>query len=86
MRGGRIEIPLKAGQHRSASDDGSTLNAGFVALRISGDPDQYCYETLYFCDFFLGVGVRTPCLPFWISACFKTLLDSLECFFYSDTV
>ena len=30
-RGERIQIPLKAGHHRSA-DDGSTLNAGLVAL------------------------------------------------------
>ena len=25
--------------------------AGLVALVFSGDPDQYCLETLYFCDF-----------------------------------
>ena len=31
-----------------------TLNAGWMAfriLRISGDPDQYCLETLYSCNF-----------------------------------
>ena len=27
---------------RWGADDGPTLNAGLVALRISGDPVQYC--------------------------------------------
>ena len=27
---------------RWRADDGPTLNAGLVAFRISGDPDQYC--------------------------------------------
>ena len=50
------------------ADDGPTLNAGFVVLRIPGDPVQYCEEILYFCDFSGGGGgggggggVRTPC-------------------------
>ena len=29
---------------------------------FSGDPDQYCSETLYFCDF-SGGGVRLPVPP-----------------------
>ena len=74
---GRIQIPLAAGHHRPTSekpfklrfaccaDDGQTLNAGMVALWFSGDPDQYYLGTIYFCDF-SGVGVRTPCPPFWI--------------------
>ena len=52
MRGERVQIPLKAGHHRPASetsfkwraDNGPTLNAGLVALR-----------------FFKGWGFRTPC-------------------------
>ena len=38
---------------RWRADDGPTLNAGFVALRIwriSEDPVQSCEEILYFCD------------------------------------
>ena len=31
-------------------NDGPTLKAGLVS-DFSEDPDQYCYETLYFCDF-----------------------------------
>ena len=50
FRGERIQISLKAGHHRPGSkmalhwhaDDGPTLNAGLVALRISGDLVQYC--------------------------------------------
>ena len=46
----RIQILLKAGHHRPASetlfafraDDGPTLNAGLVVLKISRDPVQYC--------------------------------------------
>ena len=30
---------------------------------FTGDPDQYCLETLYFCDFSEGGGVQTPCPP-----------------------
>ena len=52
-RGGMIQIPLLAGNHRPASettflafpwhaDDVPTLNAGLKAFRFSGDPDQYC--------------------------------------------
>ena len=41
---------------RWRADDGPTLNAGLVALCFSGDPDQFCYETLYFCDFSGGGG------------------------------
>ena len=32
-------------------DDGPPLNAGLKALPFSLGPDQYCLETLYFCDF-----------------------------------
>ena len=39
--------------------DGPTLNAGFVALIISGDPDLHCLETLYFGHFSGGGGSRT---------------------------
>ena len=35
---------------RWRADDGPILNAGLIALWFSGDPDQYCLETLYFCD------------------------------------
>ena len=31
-----------------------------VALRISGDPVQYCKKILYFCDFSGGGGVLDP--------------------------
>ena len=41
FRGERIQIPLKMA-FRWRADDGPTLNAGLVALRISGDPVQYC--------------------------------------------
>ena len=34
-----INGPLSA---RQRNDDGTTLNAGLVALWFSGDPDQYC--------------------------------------------
>ena len=58
FKGERIQISLKAGHHRPASemafrwraDDGPTLNAGLVVLRISRDLVQYCQEILYFCD------------------------------------
>ena len=33
------------------ADNGPTLNAGLVACDFSGDLDQYCLETLFFCDF-----------------------------------
>ena len=36
---------------RWRADDGPTLNPGLVASGFSGDPDQYCYETIYLCDF-----------------------------------
>ena len=71
MRGGRIQMPLWAGHHQPdsetafkwlfADNDGPTLNAGLLALWFSGDRDQYCLETLYFCDF--SGGVRTPVSP-----------------------
>ena len=62
FKGERIQISLKAGYHLPASDtplngvllranEGPTLNAGLVVLRISGDPVQYCQEVLYICDF-----------------------------------
>ena len=41
---------------RWRADDGTTLNAGLVASSFLGDPDQYCWETLYFCDFPGGGG------------------------------
>ena len=42
--------------------NGPPLNAGLVAMWFLADPDQYCWETLYFCDF-SGGGVRTPWPP-----------------------
>ena len=42
-------------EFRWPADDGPTLNAGLVAV-ISGDPDQYCKETVLFCDFSGGGG------------------------------
>ena len=43
-------MPLKVGHNRHAietpfqcrADNGPPLNAGLVALRFLGDPDQYC--------------------------------------------
>ena len=47
--------------------NGPQLNACLVALWFLGDPDQYCWETLYFCDFSWGGGGGgggwTPCPP-----------------------
>ena len=34
-----------------------------IAFWFSAGPDQYCLETLYFCDF--SGGVRTPCIRAW---------------------
>ena len=48
---------------RWRGDDGPTLNAGLVALCFSGDPDQYCYETQYFCDFSGWGGESGPPVP-----------------------
>ena len=60
MRGGRIQIPLKAGHHYMAcrwrADKGPTLNVVLVSLSFSEDPNQYRNETLYFCDFSGGGG------------------------------
>ena len=39
FRGERIQMPLKAGKHRTASE---TPFISLIDLRISGDPDQYC--------------------------------------------
>ena len=39
FRGERIQIPLKAGQHPPANE---TPFNSVIAMRISGDPDQYC--------------------------------------------
>ena len=36
---------------RWRADNGPTLNAGLVACDFSGDLDQHCLETLFFCDF-----------------------------------
>ena len=46
-------------------DNGPTLNAGLVhvALRFSGDLDQYCLETLFFVIF---QGGSDPLSPLWI--------------------
>ena len=41
-------------------DDGPTLNVGLVTLSFLGDPDQYCNESLYFCDFSGGGGGSGP--------------------------
>ena len=42
------ETPLKLKMaFRLRADDGSTLNAGLVALPFSRDPDQYYLETLF---------------------------------------
>ena len=45
---------------RWRADGDPTLNAGMVALSFLGDPDQYCKETLYFCDFSGGRDPRPP--------------------------
>ena len=52
--------------YRWGTDDGPTLNAGLVALRISGDPVQYCQDILYFLRFSGegGSGPPDPC-PAW---------------------
>ena len=34
----------------------ANLNADMVACGFSGNPDQYCYEILYFCAFSGGGG------------------------------
>ena len=48
-------------------NDGTSLNGSFVFFLW--DPDQYCKETLYFCDFSGGGGggVWTPCPPLDLS-------------------
>ena len=49
---------------RWRADDGQILNAGLVALRISGDPVQHClYSNPIFLCFLGGGGVRSPCSP-----------------------
>ena len=78
IRGERIQIALKADHHRPASgttfnlaflwraNDCPTLSVGLVAWKlcnISEDPDQYCLETLCFCDFPGGGGGLAPCPP-----------------------
>ena len=45
------------------ADDGPILNAGLIALWCSGDPDQYCWETLYFCYFSVCVCVGGTSCP-----------------------
>ena len=42
---------------RRCANDDPTLNGGLVALSFLGDPDQFCRETLYFCDFSVCVCV-----------------------------
>ena len=41
---------------RCGANDDPTLNAGLVALSFLADPDQYCVENLYFCDFSVSGG------------------------------
>ena len=53
---------------RWRADDGPTLNVVLVSLSSSRDPNQYRYETQYFCDFSGGGGggeggVQNPCPP-----------------------
>ena len=46
---------------RWRADGGPTLNvAGLFACDFTGDWDQYCLETLYFCDFQGGSGPPVP--------------------------
>ena len=40
----------------------ANLNAGLVACGFSGNPDQYCYEILYFCAFSGGADPLPPSL------------------------
>ena len=98
FKGERIQISLKAGHHRSASEtplngvslachDVPTLNVGLVVLRIPGDPVQYCLEILYFCDFSGGGGVRTPCPPsgseHWTGQCIHLLRYTENPFYHA---
>ena len=55
--------PSSAHQRNAIVDNGPPLNAGLAALRFLEDPDQYCLETLYFCDF---SGGSRPLSPLWI--------------------
>ena len=48
---------------RWRADNDPTLNAGLVACDFSGEPDQYCKETLYFCYFLGGTGPPAPPPP-----------------------
>ena len=57
---------------RWRADDGPTLNAGLVVLRIPGDPVQYCKEFLYFCDF------SDPLSPLWILAWHRNISTLIE--------
>ena len=78
MRGKRIQIALKAGHHRPASethlmafrwgaDDGPTLNDGFGSFEIfQGVPTSIAKKPYIFVKFQGvggGVGVRPPCPP-----------------------
>ena len=68
IRGKRIKIALKVGHHRPASETpfkrrfaGGPMIAQHCMLAwqlrdFSGDPNQYCYETLYFLNFQGGGG------------------------------
>ena len=57
----RVIISPPAKRHLNwRADDGPLLNAGWVALWFSGDPDQYWSETLYFCDFSRARGGGGP--------------------------
>ena len=84
IRGKRIQISLKAGHHRPASETpfkwrfaGGPMMAQHWLLAwqlcdFSWVPDQYCYETLCFLWFFRGV--RTPA-PLWIHTCLLPYLE-----------
>ena len=73
MGGGRIKKITKSGpsSHRSDSetpfkraDDDPTVNAGLVVLYdFSGDPEQYCSETIYFVTFQGESGSPVPPPP-----------------------
>ena len=51
-----MQIPLQMGHHRPLAK--RHLNAAFSAF--SGNPDQYCSETLYFVVFQKGSGPPAP--------------------------
>ena len=65
MRGVRIKIPLKAGNHHFngvslAADDGTTLNACLV---FRGSGPVLIRNLIFFMIFPGAAGVRNPCSP-----------------------